>query len=60
MKNWLKQQFCRHDWEPTVILHKDVYNHLGLRYAKCHCVCEKCGKKAIKDILLHGKYQHLQ
>lgn len=60
VKTWIKQKFCLHNWEPVVILHKDVYSALGLRYAHCQCVCEKCGKRAIKDIILHGKFRHLQ
>ena len=59
MKNWFNQLFCRHNWEPVIILDKNVRSKFGLRYARCCCECEKCGKREQKDILLAGKYQNL-
>jgi len=52
----LKQFFCFHQWEPVELI-EFYYNELGIRYARCKNICQKCGKEETKSHILHGNFQ---
>lgn len=53
----LKQIFCFHHWIPTKIISTDVYNKYNVRYANCHCFCDKCNKKQDMHIMMNAEFQ---
>jgi len=53
----LKQIFCFHHWIPIKIINTDVYNKYNVRYANCHCFCDKCNKEQDMHIMMRAEFQ---
>lgn len=53
----LKQTFCFHDWIPIKIISTNIYNKYDIRYANCHCICDKCKKKKDMHIMMNTNFQ---
>jgi len=54
----LKQLFCYHypNWEPIELIEL-YYNEFDIRYASCHCICKRCGKRKIRSYMLRDEFQ---
>lgn len=53
----LKQTFCRHYWISIKLIDANIYNKDNVRYARCHSVCDKCGKVQDVDFLMRPELQ---
>ena len=53
----LRQAFCAHRWTPIKVINTEIYSKYDIRYAKCHSVCDKCGKEKYVNFMMDSKYQ---